>query len=441
MKKDFSRRNWLKNMTAGMAGLLVTEQLVGQPIKYSEADHTFNVTKAQVSPKDDIKITKLEIIPVHTLRTIFVKMYTNVGIVGIGEGTVEGRIPTTMAAIKELEKYLIGKDPRKPAHHWQAIYRHAFYRGGIVLTSALSAVDIAMWDIKGKALGVPVYELLGGPSRHRVRVYGQAGTPEGAQKVIDEGYKSMKVGVTSSRGRLSRYVENPDFVKGVVDNIAAIRDVIGPTVDMGIELHGDHSPQTSMILIKALEQFQPWFYEEPIQFQNLPLMAEMAKKTHIPFATGERMVTKWQFRELLSLGSASILQPDITHCGGITELKAISSLAEAFYAAMLPHAKEGIVGAVASLHVVASIPNLLAHELPNLQAAPDDGVERSSLGKSYIKKPLVMDDDGHISLAGNIDGPGLGLELDDNLVENERGVEEWEFPEMWDSFDGSVLDH
>lgn len=298
-----------------------------------------------------------------------------------------------------------------------------------------------MWDIKGKALGVPVYELLGGPTRNKVRVYGQAGSPEGAQKVIDKGYKSMKVGVTSSRGRLSRYVENPDFVKGVVDNIAAIRDVIGPTVDMGIELHGDHSPQTSMILIKALEQFQPWFYEEPIQFQNLPLMADMAKKTHIPFATGERMVTKWQFRELLTLGAASILQPDITHCGGITELKAISSLAEAFYAAMLPHAKEGIVGAVASLHVVASIPNLLAHELPNLQAAPDDGVARSSLGKSYIKKPLVMDDDGHITLAGNIDGPGLGLELDDDLMDNERGVEEWEFPEMWDSFDGSVLDH
>lgn len=441
MKKDFSRRNWLKHMTTGMAGLLVTEQLVGKTIKYSEAGSKFNVTKALVSPNDSIKITKLEIIPVHTLRTIFVKMHTNVGIIGIGEGTVEGRIPTTIAAIKELEKYLIGKDPRKPAHHWQAMYRHAFYRGGIILTSALSAVDIAMWDIKGKALGVPIYELLGGPTRNKVSVYGQAGSPEGAQKVIDKGYKSMKVGVTSSRGRLSRYVENPDFVKGVVDNIAAIRDVIGPTVDMGIELHGDHSPQTSMILIKALEEFQPWFYEEPIQFQNLPLMAEMAKKTHIPFATGERMVTKWQFRELLTLGAASILQPDITHCGGITELKAISSLAEAFYAAMLPHAKEGIVGAVASLHVVASIPNLLAHELPNLQAAPDDGVARSSLGKSYIKKPLVMGDDGYITLVGNIDGSGLGLELDDDLVDNERGVEEWEFPEMWDSFDGSVLDH
>ena len=154
---------------------------------------------------------------------------------------------------------------------------------------------------------------------------------------------------------------------------------------MGIELHGDHSPQTSMLIIKALEPFQPWFYEEPIQFQNLPLMAEMAKKTTIPFATGERMVTKWQFRDLLSLGAASILQPDVTHCGGITELKAISTLAEAYYAAMLPHAKEGIVGAVASLHVVSSIPNLLAHELPNLQAAPDDGVSAALLVKAILR--------------------------------------------------------
>jgi galactonate dehydratase len=424
-----------------MAGLLAAEQTIGNPSNNLETTSRFNISKALIAPGDPIKITKLEIIPVNTLRTIFIKMHTDAGITGIGEGTVEGRIPTTMAAIKELEGYLIGKDPRRPAHHWQAIYRHAFYRGGIILTSALSAVDIAMWDIKGKALGVPLYELLGGPTRDRVRVYGQAGSPEEAKQVIDQGFTSLKVGVTYSRGRLSRIVENPDFVQGIVDNIAAIRDVIGPKVDMGIELHGDHSPQTSMLIIKALEPFHPWFYEEPIQFQNLPLMAEMARKTYIPFATGERMVTKWQFRDLLSLGAASLLQPDITHCGGVTEMKAIASLAEAYYASMLPHAKEGIVGAVASLHVAASIPNLLAHELPNLQAAPDDGVERSSLGKSYIRKPLIMDKDGHITLKGNIDGPGLGLELDDDLIENERGVKEWEFPEMWDSFDGSVLDH
>src|SRR6185295_4732211 len=177
--------------------------------------------------------------------------HTDAGIFGIGEGTVEGRIPTTMAAIKELEKYLIGKDPRLVTHHWQAMYRHAFYRGGIILTSALSAVDIAMWDIKGKALGVPVYDLLGGLTRNKIRCYGQAGTPEGAKQVMAEGYQSMKVGVTSARGRNSRYVENPDFVQAVVENIKAIRETIGPKVDMGIELHGDHQPQTSMLLIKA----------------------------------------------------------------------------------------------------------------------------------------------------------------------------------------------
>lgn len=428
-------------MTAGMAGILTAQQLSGKQYYSNEKEIMYDPQKAVIAPRDTIKITKLEIIPVNTLRTIFIKLHTDAGITGIGEGTVEGRIPTTVAAIGELENYLIGKDPRRPAHHWQAMYRHAFYRGGIILTSALSAVDIAMWDIKGKALGVPIYELLGGPTRDRIRVYGQAGDPDGAKQVISEGYTSMKVSATYSRGRLSRLVENPDFIQGMVENVSAIRDVIGPKVDMGIELHGDHSPQTSLLLIKALEPFQPWFYEEPIQFQNLPLMAEMAKKTHIPFATGERMVTKWQFRDLLSLGAASLLQPDITHCGGITEMKAIATLAEAFYASMLPHAKEGIVGAVASLHVAASIPNLLAHELPSLQAAPDDGVRRSALGKSYIKKPLVMGNDGHITLAGNIDGPGLGIELDDDLIENERGVKEWEFPEMWDSFDGSVLDH
>ncbi|HRI79233.1 MAG TPA: galactonate dehydratase [Cyclobacteriaceae bacterium] len=434
MKQNLSRRKWLKGLTAGMGGLILAEQASG-------ATQPLNDDWALINPKDPIKITKLEIIPVHSCRTIFVKMYTDAGITGIGEGTVEGRIPTTMAAIKELEKYLIGKDPRQPAHHWQALYRHAFYRGGIILTSALSAVDIAMWDIKGKALGVPVYELLGGPTRDRIRLYGQAQTPEAAKKVIEEGYLSMKVGVTSSRGRLSSYVENPDFIEGVVENVKAIRDVIGKKVDMGIELHGDHQPQTSMLLIKALEPFQPWFYEEPIQFQNLPLMAEMSKKTHIPFATGERMVTKWQFKDLLTAGAASLLQPDVTHCGGITELKAIATLAEAFYAGMLPHAKEGIVGAVASMHVAASIPNFVAHEIPSLQAAPaGDKVQRSYLGKSYIKKPLVMKD-GHIILKDNISGPGLGIELDENLVENERGTEEWEFPEMWDNYDGSVHDH
>src|SRR5687768_12866176 len=242
MNQNVSRRNWLKFLSAGMGGLLVSEQhAVASNVKPGE--HAFDTERALIAPRDAIKITKLEIIPVHTCRTIFVKLHTDAGIIGIGEGTVEGRIPTTMTAIKELEKYLIGKDPRQPAHHWQAIYRHAFYRGGIILTSALSAVDIAMWDIKGKALGVPVYELLGGPSRDRIRLYGQAGSPEGAKEVIAEGYTSMKTSVSASRGRQSRYSENPDFIEGFVEKVAAIREVIGPKVDLGIEMHADHQPQ------------------------------------------------------------------------------------------------------------------------------------------------------------------------------------------------------
>ncbi len=430
-----SRRSWLKNITVGMTGLLAAERL-GRA-----AEAPAPTSRALADPRAALKITRLEIIPVNSLRTIFVKLHTDAGIVGIGEGTVEGRIGTVVAAIKELEDYLIGKDPRQPAHHWQAIYRQAFYRGDIILTSALSAVDIAMWDIKGKALGVPVYELLGGPTRDRIRVYGQAESPQAARNIVAEGYTSMKTSTTDSRGRPSRYSENPDFIEGLVEKVASIREVVGPKFDLGIEMHADHQPQVAMVIIKALEKFSPWFFEEPIQHQNLPLMAEMAKKTHIPFATGERLVTKWQFRDVLSFGSAQFLQPDITHCGGITELKAIATLAEAYYAAMLPHSREGIVGSVASMHVCATIPNLLAHELPSLQAATGGRpVERSYLGKSYITKPLTMTA-GHIVLQGNIDGPGLGITLDENLIENERGVPEWEFPARWDAFDGSVLDH
>jgi galactonate dehydratase len=432
MALNLSRRHWMALASLGMSGLLAGERkAVAQPSSRALAD-----------PRSAIKITRLEIIPVHSLRSIFVKMYTDAGIVGLGEGTVEGRIETVMAAIRQLEPYLMGKDPRQPAHHWQAMYRHAFYRGDIILTSALGAVDIAMWDIKGKALGVPIYDLLGGPTRDRIKCYGQAESVEETKThVLAEGFKSMKTSVSSTRGRLSRASESPYYIDGFVEKVKAIRDLVGPDFDLGIEMHGEHEPPAAMQIIHALDQFRPWFYEEPIQFQNLPLMAEMAKKTTVPFATGERMVTKWQFRDLLTAGAAQLLQPDITHVGGITEMKAVAALAEAFYADMLPHSKEGMIGFAASMHVAASIPNFLAHEVPSLQAVSGGPkVDRSPWGKGYIKKPFVMTD-GAVILKGNIDGPGLGVELDEHLVDNERGIPEWQFPEMWDKVDGSVRDH
>ncbi|HVZ27555.1 MAG TPA: galactonate dehydratase [Rhizomicrobium sp.] len=428
-----SRRAWMKTAAMGMGSMLAAERANAAPV---------NTSRALADPRDPIIISKLEIIPVQSLRSIFVKMHTEAGIIGLGEGTVEGKIETVMAAIQQLEPYLKGKDARQPAHHWQAMYRHAFYRGDIILTSALSAVDIAMWDIKGKALGVPIYDLLGGPTRDRIRCYGQAESVEETKThVLAEGYKSMKTSVSSTRGRLSRASESPYYIDGFVEKVKAIRDLVGPDFDLGIEMHGEHEPPAAMEIIRALEPFRPWFYEEPIQFQNLPLMAEMAKKTSFPFATGERMVTKWQFRDLLTAGAAQLLQPDITHTGGITELKAIAALAEAFYADMLPHSKEGVIGFAASMHVAASIPNFLAHEVPSLQAVKGGPkVDRSPMGKGYIKKPFVMTD-GNILLKGNIDGPGLGVELDEHLIDNERGIPEWQFPEMWDAVDGSVRDH
>src|SRR5215204_4284125 len=214
MIRSVSRRQWFSSVTAGMTGLLASERLV------RGAQAPTPTSRAQVDPRSAIKIARIEIIAVNTLRTIFVKIHTDAGVVGIGEGTVEGRIGTVVAAIKELEPYLIGKDPRQPANHWQAIYRHAFYRGDIILTSALGAVDIAMWDIKGKALGVPVYELLGGPTRDRIRCYGQAESVEDTKRlVLAEGYKSMKTSVTTSRGRLSRSSESPYFIDGMVEKV------------------------------------------------------------------------------------------------------------------------------------------------------------------------------------------------------------------------------
>ena len=433
-----TRRHWMQIASLGLGGLLASERAMMADAKAQPID----TSRALADPRQALKITNLEIIPVQSLRSIFVKMHTDAGIVGLGEGTVEGKIETVVAAIAQLESYLVGKDPRQPAHHWQAMYRHAFYRGDIILTSALSAVDIAMWDIKGKALGVPVYELLGGPTRDRIKCYGQAESVEETKThVLAAGYKSMKTSVSSTRGRLSRASENPYYIDGFVEKVKAIRDLVGPNFDLGIEMHGEHEPPAAMENIKALEPFRPWFFEEPIQFQDLPLMAEMAKKTTVPFATGERMVTKWQFRDLLTAGAAQLLQPDVTHTGGITEMRAIAALAEAFYADMLPHSKEGMIGFAASMHVAASIPNFLAHEVPSLQAVSGGPkVERTPMGKGYLQKEFVMTQ-GTIILKGNIDGPGLGIALDEHLVDNERGIPEWQFPEMWDSVDGSVRDH
>src|ERR1043166_1650675 len=235
-----------------------------------------NAKAAPISPKDNLKVTKLETFLVKP-RWLFLKVHTNAGIVGYGEPITEGRAKTCAEAVAEIEPYLVGKDPRRVAHHWQAIYRHAFYRGGPILTSALSGIDQALWDIKGKAFGVPVYELLGGPTRERVRAYAHAGKPELLKEKKAQGFTAFKCG--PSKMRPARFIETPDFVEKVAAAFAALRDAGGKDVDIAIDFHGAISAALAKVLIKALEPYHPMFIEEPINCQETDVMAEIARGT------------------------------------------------------------------------------------------------------------------------------------------------------------------
>lgn len=367
-----------------------------------------------------VKITKLETFLVKP-RWIFLKIHTDAGVIGLGEPLLEGRALTIQTAIKEVEPYLIGKDPRQVVHHWQAIYRHAFYRGGPILTSALSGIDQALWDIKGKLLGVPVYELLGGPTRDRVRVYGRASTPDDMKQRIKEGFTVIKTGVAKKNP--ANIVENPRFIKYAVDNFAALRDAGGPDMDIAIDFHGAISPQLAKVLIKELEPYMPMFIEEPCQAQNVDMMVEIARGTHLPIATGERIFTKWGFREILEKKAASIIQPDLCHAGGITEGRLIAGMAEAYYVPIAPHNPMGPISLATGLQLAASVPNFLVQE-------------QVTLGEGYLKKPFKLEKDGTVLIPT---GPGLGIELDEGLMANKIG-HDWKNPESYNALDGSVVD-
>jgi galactonate dehydratase len=374
---------------------------------------------APVGRKDALRITRLETFLIKP-RWLFLKVHTDAGIVGLGEPVLEGRARTCAEAVKEIEPYLVGKDPRRVVHHWQAIYRHAFYRGGPLLTSALSGIDQALWDIKGKALGVPVYELLGGPTRNRVRVYAHARTPERIRELKARGFTAFKTG--PAKRRPSRYLETPAEVHYAAEKFAELRQAAGDDVDIAIDFHGAVSPALAKVLIKALEPYQPMFVEEPCQAQNHDIMADIARGTHLPIATGERVFTKWGFREVLEKRAATILQPDLCHAGGITEVRLIAGMAEAYYAAIAPHNPLGPISLAAGVQLVASIPNFLCQE-------------QVTLGEGYLKQPFVLRQ-GYLDLPT---GPGLGIELNENALADKIG-HDWKNPQSYDRDDGAVLD-
>lgn len=418
-KNGVSRRSFIKGLgaTAGTAATM------GIPFISEASDNS----EPLIDPSDNLKVTKLETFLVKP-RWIFLKVHTNAGIIGLGEPLLEGRARTIQTAIEEIEPYLIGQDPRRVTHHWQAIYRDAFYRGGPILTSALSGIDQALWDIKGKALGVPVYELLGGPTRNKIRVYAHVRTNynytdpfKDIKEAIKDGFTSFKTGVAKKGPHAYDIIETPSAIDYAAKAFAQLREVAGPDVNIGIDFHGAVSPATAKLLIKAYEPYQPYFIEEPVQCQNVDVLADIARGTHLPIATGERIFTKWGFREILEKGAATILQPDMCHAGGITEVLLIAGMAEAYYAGIAPHNPMGPISLAAGIQLAASIPNFLIQE-------------QVSLGEGYLKTPFKVVD-GYIPLPT---GPGLGIELDEDKLEDKLG-HDWQNPRHRRE-DGSVMD-
>jgi galactonate dehydratase len=403
LRSRISRRTFL-NRAALTTGLAWLNQISQQAAAQTGDD-------VPVSPQDAIKVTKIETFVLKN-SWVFVKISTDAGITGWGE-MLKDDAKACAAGALEVADYLVGKDPRPVVNHWQAIHRGSFYRGGPIKTAILSGIDQALWDITGKCYGVPVYKLLGGPTRFQARVYG---TPDAAT-----GVNAMKVGPWSAR-KAFKYAEGQVFVDEVVERFAALK-ADHPGVDIGLDFHGAVQPTTATLLIKALEPHHPWFYEEVVQALNVDVMAELAKKTHIPLATGERIVTMWGFREVLEKRAAMILQPDICYAGGITELRIIAGMAEAYYAPLAPHNPNGPCSLAASLQIAASIPNFMVQE-------------RGDREHELLAEPLPAVKDGYRPIPT---GPGLGITIDEAKLMAEVGDPK-EYRTAYDPDDGSVVD-
>ena len=382
-----------------------------------------------------MKIVKLELIKVKP-RWMFLKMYTDEGIVGLGEPILEGHANAVEAVVKEFEEYLIGKDPMQIEHHVQALYRGGFYRGGPLMLSAISGIEQAMWDIKGKFYNCPVYEMLGGKCRDKIRMYThikRAGVPaefpletmlEIADERLMDGYTAMKYSIIPP----IMTIETPENTKKHVERFAAVREKIGMGVDLAIDFHGRVSPAMALRLAEELKPYMPMFIEEPCLPENVDCMVNIARSTSIPIASGERLFGKWEYRQLLEKQAVSVVQPDLCHCGGIFEARKIAAMSELYFGSVAPHNPLGPISLAACLQLDACIPNFLVQEHPG---NPD----KSDLGVGYIKNPFVIKD-GYIELPK---GPGLGIELDEEALKDKIYDGSWSTPRLYFE-DGSLAD-
>ena len=383
-------------------------------------------------------VRKVKIARIETFfprpRVRLLKITTDQGPTGWGEFTLEGKPQNTASAVNELADYLVGKDPLLIEHHWQHIYRSAFYRGGATLMTALSGVDQALWGIAGKYYDVPVYRLLGGPVRNRVRVYAHWGIPslddkakaQARQRLEDlkkkGGYTAFKTGL----GGKWRVHEPPAIIDGFVRRAFLMREWVGPEVELAFDFHGKLSPGLAIEICKEIEAMRPMFVEEPVAQENVEALKQVSDHVTFPIATGERLLSRWEYREVIEKQAVSYIQPDCSHAGGITEVKKIANMAEVYYMHIMPHNAIGPVALAACLHVDAAVPNFLIQE----------HVE-NSLGEGLLEEPWQVHE-GFIELPTD---PGLGIKMDAKSAEQntDNPLEELGGEYYHDS-DGSVAD-
>lgn len=381
-----------------------------------------------------MKIKNLELFQVPP-RWLFLKITTESGIEGWGEPIVEGRAATVAACVKEMGEVIIGRNAGEIEDTWQMLYRTGFYRGGPILTSAISGIEQALWDIKGKYYNAPVHVLIGGKVRDRIRVYRWIGgdrpsdAAQAAKESVDAGYSAIKMNGTEEL----RWIDTNKKLDETLERVEAVRDAVGDKLDIAIDFHGRVHKTMAKVLMHKLEKYSIMFIEEPVLCENEDEFLELSRTCHIPIATGERNFTRWGFKRMLIRGGVDIIQPDVSHAGGILETRKIAAMAEAFDVAVAPHCPIGPIALAACLQVDFCTPNAFIQE-QSLGLHYNQGSELLD----YLLDPTVFDyKEGHVA---QLIGPGLGIKVNETYVRKMAEIgHNWHNP-IWRDSDGCIAE-
>lgn len=420
------RRNMLKNMAG--AGLLLSAGKLA-----SASERKSDLTKKEVTFG---KVPKMRITHVETITTgrdIYVKIETDSGITGYGDATNHFLPHSVIGMLKDLRPYLLNEDPQRIEYLWQSCYRRRFQRGGPATGSALAGIDQALWDIKGKACGMPVYQLLGGLAREKVRAYGHVGgqtaeiAASSAKKLVERGITAIRFRAFHSYDAIDVH-DHATAVDQQIEYLAAIREAVGDDIDLLLECHGRYDPQWAIKLAGLAKPYNPFFIEDPIRHENPEALKYLREKTDIPIAIGERYHDKWDCRETIVNQYATYLRLDVCHCGGISEMKKAAAMAETYYMDLIPHNNATALGSMATVHAALAIPNITMIEGGAIHAVNHP--------TAAVAGPFPEVVDGYV-LPPEV--PGLGITVDEEAAAAVPFNDKVMQPRL-KGFDGAVRD-